>query len=130
MNDTWGYARNDHNWKSTEDLVRKLCDIASKGGNFLLNVGPTDLGEFPEAINERLAQIGAWMEANGRSIYGTTKSPFRRLPPDLRCTQKGNTLYLQVFRWPEGELPLPGLQTRVRSARALAGGESLKVSQG
>jgi alpha-L-fucosidase len=130
MNDTWGYARNDQNWKSTGDLVRKLCDIASKGGNFLLNVGPTELGEFPEAINERLAQIGAWMEVNGRSIYGTTKSPLRRLPSDLRCTRKGNTLYLQVFRWPEGELALPGLQTRVRSARALAGGETLAVSQG
>jgi alpha-L-fucosidase len=128
MNDTWGYARNDTNWKSAEDLVRKLCDIASKGGNFLLNVGPTAEGEFPEAINERLASMGAWMAVNGRSIYGTTRRPFRRLPFNGRCTTKGNSLFLQVFQWPDEGLSLAGLQTRVESARALAGGERLKIA--
>src|SRR5579872_3178797 len=90
MNDTWGYARNDNDWKSAEDLIHKMCDIAGKGGNFLMNVGPTDMGEFPEAIDERLAAIGAWMRVNGASIYGTTRSPFKKLPFDGRCTQKGN----------------------------------------
>jgi alpha-L-fucosidase len=128
MNDTWGFAKNDANWKPTDDLLRKLCDIASKGGNFLLNVGPTGEGEIPEASVERLARVGEWMKVNGRSIYGTTKSPFRRLPFDGRCTRKGNTLYLQVFSWPAGELTLSGLQTPIRSARALAGGERLRVT--
>jgi alpha-L-fucosidase len=125
MNDTWGYARNDTNWKSPEDLIRKLIDIASKGGNFLLNVGPTAEGVFPDAINERLAQIGAWMKVNGESIYGTTRGPFRKLSFDGRVTAKGNTLYLHVFGWPENGLRLSGLETPVLSARALEGKEKL-----
>ena len=127
INDTWGYAKNDDNWKSAEDLIRKLCDIAHKGGNFLLNVGPTAEGTFPEPIVERLQRIGQWMRVNGKSIYGTTQSPFRRLPFDGRCTAKGNTLYLHVFTWPDGELRLEGLETRVLEARALLGNERLRV---
>src|SRR5579862_7952660 len=129
LNNNWGYARNDHNWKSPEDLIHKLCDIASKGGNFLLNVGPTAEGEFPDAINERLARIGDWMRVNGRSIYGTTESPFRRLSFDGRCTAKGNSLFLQVFHWPEGPLSVTGLQTPVERATVLGGdGSRLKVT--
>ncbi|HZO91785.1 MAG TPA: alpha-L-fucosidase [Chthonomonadaceae bacterium] len=128
MNDTWGYSRNDHNFKSAEDLIHKLCDIASKGGNFLLNVGPTELGEFPPESLDRLARIGQWMRVNSESIYGTTKSPFRKLPFEGRCTQKGNTLYLQVFHWPENGLILPGLKTGVKEARALDGRERLSFS--
>jgi alpha-L-fucosidase len=128
INDTWGYAKNDTNWKSAEDLIRKLIDIAGKGGNFLLNVGPTAEGVFPDAINERLAQIGAWMKVNGECIYGTTKSPFRKLPFDGRCTAKGNTLYLEVFHWLHEGLTLRDLETPVVSARALDGGENLMVA--
>jgi len=128
MNDTWGYAKNDANWKSTEDLVRKLCDIAHKGGNFLLNVGPTAEGEIPAPSVERLAQVGQWMEVNGESIYDTQRSPFRKLPFDGRCTVKGNRLYLLVFKWPSEGLKLPGLRTSVVGARALAGEEKLKVT--
>ncbi len=127
VNDTWGYAKNDTNWKSAEDLTRKLIDIASKGGNFLLNVGPTAEGEFPAAINERLAKIGAWMKVNGESIYRTTKSPFRKLPFEGRVTAKGNVLYLEVFKWPAAGLTLNDLETLVTGARSLAGGERLPV---
>jgi len=129
MNDTWGYAKNDTNWKSAEDLTRKLIDIASKGGNFLLNVGPTAEGVFPDAINKRLDQIGAWMKVNGACIYGTTKGPFRRLPFDGRCTAKGNTLYLEVFNWAAQGLALRDLETSVVSARALDGDEKLTVTE-
>ncbi|HLY59784.1 MAG TPA: alpha-L-fucosidase [Terriglobia bacterium] len=127
MNDTWGYAKNDTNWKSSEDLIRKLIDISSKGGNFLLNVGPTAEGVFPDAINERLAQIGAWMKVNSESIYGTSKSPFRKLPFDGRVTAKGNTLYLHVFEWPKDGLTLNDLETPVENARAIDGSEKLAI---
>src|SRR5215831_15913399 len=80
MKETWGYAKNDTNWKSAQDLTRKLIDIASKGGNFLLNVGPTTEGIFPDAINQRLEQIGAWMRVNGECIYGNTKGPVHKFP--------------------------------------------------
>ena len=128
MNETWGYARNDPNWKSATDLIHKLCDIASKGGNFLLNVGPTELGEIPEESVERLKRVGEWMRVNGRSIYATTKSPIGKPSFDGRCTAKGDRLYLQVFTWPEEGLSLTGLKTPVREAHALMGGEKLAVT--
>ncbi|HLK61381.1 MAG TPA: alpha-L-fucosidase [Chthonomonadaceae bacterium] len=127
LNDTWGYAKNDHNWKPADDLIHKLCDIASKGGNFLLNVGPTDQGEFTPETIERLETVGKWMKRNSVSIYDTEKSPFKRLPFDGRCTRKGNTLYLQVFHWPDTGLTLTGLKTPLKSATALLGNERLKV---
>lgn len=128
INDTWGYAKNDENWKPAEDLIRKLCDIAHKGGNFLLNVGPTAEGTFPEPIVERLKKIGEWMKVNGESIYRTTQCPFRKLSFDGRCTVKGNVLYLHVFNWPEGDLMLEGLDTEVLNACALSDKKKLKVS--
>ncbi|HEY3267590.1 MAG TPA: alpha-L-fucosidase [Armatimonadota bacterium] len=128
MNDHWGYARDDHNWKSPEDLVRKLSDIASKGGNFLLNVGPNELGEFPPDATERLAAVGQWMKVNGDAIYGTSRSPFKRLSFDGRCTRKGNRLYLHVFNWPADGLRVEGLKTPVVSARALDGKQRLTIS--
>ncbi len=108
MNHTWGYKSYDEDWKSTEDLVQKLVDIASKGGNFLLNVGPKPDGTIPQASIDRLAEIGSWMDVNSESIYGTAASPFRR-PWWGRCTRKelenGDTrLYLQVFDWPKDKL--------------------------
>ena len=132
MNDTWGYKSYDQNWKSTETILRNLVDIASKGGNYLLNVGPTSEGLIPEPSVERLKAVGAWMKVNGDAIYGTTASPFKRLPWG-RCTKKVSgdetTLYLHVFNWPaDGKLVVPGLKNNVKSARLLAGGKKLKFS--
>lgn len=127
LNDNWGFAKNDNHWKPTDDLIRKLCDIASKGGNFLLNVGPTADGEIPSPSVERLAQVGKWMKANGKSIYGTTQSPWRKLPFDGRCTVNSDKLYLQVFAWPDDGLTLTGLKTPIKQARVLDGGEKLTV---
>ena len=107
MNDTWGFKSDDHNWKSAQQLIRNLIDIASKGGNYLLNVGPTSEGEMPAASVERLREIGAWMDRNGESIYQTSASPFLRLPWG-RATQKPGRLYLNVFDWPpDGTLVVP-----------------------
>jgi len=123
MNDTWGFKRDDHNWKSTETILRNLVDIASKGGNYLLNVGPTSEGLIPAPSIERLQAVGAWMRVNGEAIYGTTASPFKRLPWG-RCTKKVSgsetTLYLHVFNWPaDGWLVVPGLKNPVVRASAL-----------
>jgi alpha-L-fucosidase len=118
MNDHWGYNKNDQHWKSTQTLIRNLIDCASKGGNYLLNVGPTSEGVFPEASVERLAEIGKWMKVNRESIYGTTASPFKKLAFG-RCTQKPGKLYLHVYDWPaNGELSVP-LTSPVKKAYVL-----------
>lgn len=112
MNDHWGFNAHDKNFKSSQDLIRKLVDIASKGGNFLLNIGPMATGEFPPESVARLKDIGAWMQVNDESIYGTAANPLKETPWG-RCTQKvaadgTRTLYLHVFDWPEkGHLRLP-----------------------
>ncbi len=111
MNTTWGFNKNDHQWKSRETLVRQLVDAASKGGNYLLNVGPTAAGEIPPESIERLAAMGDWMKIYGESIYGTTSNPFPETPWG-RCTVKahdgGTTLYVHLFgRVEDGKLVIP-----------------------
>ena len=124
MNTSWGYKWYDNNWKSTKTLIQMLVDIASKGGNLLLNVGPTAEGLIPDSSVVRLKQMGIWMQQNSESIYGTSASPFFKLPWG-RCTQKevdGNTLlYLHVFNWPKDEaLRVPGLKAKINDVYLLS----------
>jgi alpha-L-fucosidase len=121
MNDTWGFKFYDDNWKSTETIIRNLIDIASKGGNYLLNVGPTADGLIPQPSIERLAEVGRWMKANGESIYGTTASPFAKQLSFGRATSKGERVYLHIFEWPaDGRLQAPSWGKVVKKAYLLA----------
>lgn len=127
MNQKWGFVNDSEaDWKPTGMLLRHIIDSASKGGNFLLNVGPTAEGELPQRALQRMAGIGRWMRINGEAIYGTTATPFEQAPAWGRITRKpaeGGTaerLYLHVFDWPrDGVLRLP-LTQKIASARLLA----------
>ena len=131
MNTTWGFKSYDDKWKSPEVIIRNLIDIASKGGNYLLNVGPTKEGLIPAPSVERLAAVGRWMKVNGESIYGTTASPFTTQPEFGRVTSKPEKLYLHVFNWPsDGNLVVPAIGQPVKRAYLLATPkQSLTVSE-
>ncbi len=107
MNDTWGYKSTDNNWKTSTTLIRQLIDVVSKGGNMLLNVGPTPGGIIPAESVARLDTIGQWIKINQQSLYGTTASPFPYLSWG-RCTRKEQQLFLHVFDYPaNGKLAVP-----------------------
>ncbi len=125
LNTTWGYTKDDHNWKSSEEIIHKLTDIVSKGGNFLLNIGPMADGTIPEESVKRLNDVGEWMKVNGEAIYGTTHSPFSTQLDWGRCTVKetarGKKMYFHVWNWPEnGRLLIPGMNERPQKAYLLA----------
>ena len=114
------YKGKDVTYKSKKELVRMLIDIASKGGNFLLNVGPNPDGTLTPMEIERLRDMGDWMKVNGESIYGTTQTVFRKLDWG-RCTIKDQTLYLHVYNWPQdGKLRVPGLKNKIETAYLLS----------
>jgi len=149
MNGTWGFKRDDDHWKSTATLIQNLCDIASKGGNYLLNVGPTSEGLIPQPSIERLAEVGRWMKVNGEAIYGSGPTPFSELHGklsatkkdkqgnpefipvwDWRCSTKPGKIYVIIFQWPAtGKFELPGLQSKVKKACLLADRKELIVNQ-
>jgi alpha-L-fucosidase len=120
LNDTWGFKKNDKNWKSTKDLLILLVDLASKGVNYLLNVGPTASGVIPPASVKRLEEIGEWMKGNGESIYGTSPNPYPYEFDWGRITWKPGKLYLHFYQWPKGTFTLKGLKSEVSKAYLLA----------
>lgn len=131
MNGHWGYNSHDTNWKSSTQLIHNIVDIASKGGNYLLNVGPRADGTFPPEAVSRLRDIGAWMKINGASIHGTTASVFPSLPwgrSTTRLAPRTTQLYLQIFDWPkDGRLVVPGIGNKPVAAHLLAGGREVRI---
>jgi alpha-L-fucosidase len=140
MNDTWGYKSFDTNFKSTETLLRNLIDIASKGGNYLLNIGPDSHGIVPTPEVERLREVGKWIEVNGEAIYDTQPTLFdvptgtfsstekdkkgkSKFTPtwNWRSTTKPDKIYISIFEWPSnGVFHLDKLPRKVTGAYLLA----------
>ena len=139
MNDTWGHKSYDTNFKSTETLLRNLIDIASKGGNYLLNIGPDSKGSVPPAEIERLHQVGRWLAVNGAAIYGTQPTLFGYEAGSFSATEKNdegkpkfiaawnwrstttsNKIYIEIFAWPKGNFHLDSVPRKVTTAYLLA----------
>jgi alpha-L-fucosidase len=148
INDTWGFKSTDTNFKSTETLLRNLIDIASKGGNYLLNIGPDSTGTVPAAESERLHAMGRWLAVNGEAIYGTQPTLFGpeagSLSPtekdsegkpkfiaswDWRSTTAPDKIYLEIFHWPTGTFHLDKLPRKVTRAYLLADHKPLKLTR-
>jgi alpha-L-fucosidase len=101
MNDTWGFKKDDVNWKPTSILIRQMVQVASRGGNYLLNIGPTAEGTVPKPSVERLNEVGNWIKVNSDAVYGTGPSPFPYELPWGIITTKPGKIYLHVFEWPQ-----------------------------
>jgi len=127
MNDHWGYSPRDRNWKNVRQLIHVLVWCASRGGNYLLNVGPRADGTIPLMASARLRQIGRWMKLNGESIYGTERCPFTH--EYLPTTAKGNTAYLHMLYWWGTRTTVANVKNNVLSARILTTGEKVKFEQ-
>ena len=150
LNRTWGFKKDDHDWKAPGDLIFKLVDIVSKNGNYLLNVGPTAEGVIPQPSQDNLRAVGKWLKVNGESNYGAGPTPFgpelgaedparkdkngrNAFQPatDWRCTTKPGKLYIHLFKYPEGSFELANAPARVKKAYMLADAKhsSLKLTQ-
>lgn len=128
INTTWAYNANDRDFKSAQFLIRSLVEVTSRGGNFLLNVGPQPDGQIQPEFQDRLRAIGDWLSVNGDSIYGTVYGPVQGFPA-IRTTAKANRIFIHVFDWPSWALEVGDVKVKVLSARLLATGQPLKVSQ-
>jgi len=128
LNDHWGYAAWDKNWKSPRTVVRALVECVSKGGNLLLNVGPTAKGEIPEECVDILNQVGKWMHRNGESIYGCGHAALER-PEWGRWTRKGNRLYAHILERGIGPINLRGLEGKIAYARLLADDSEIRLER-
>ncbi len=135
MNHTWGYKKNDNNWKSPDDILFKLVDIVSKGGNYLLNVGPDSNGVIPQPSQDILRKVGSWLKVNGEAIYGAGCTPFGdelgsydpvkkdkagfpvfNAKTAWRCTTKLGKLYIHIFQWPGAKFELSDIKDKVAKA--------------
>ena len=118
---SWGYHRDEATWEDTvEQLIVMLVDTVSKGGNLLLNVGPTARGTFDGRALDRLNGIGEWMRLHDRAVYGCTEAPKEFAKPEncvLTYNAKAKRMYVHVLNWPLGELHLDGFAGKVEIPR-------------
>jgi alpha-L-fucosidase len=128
INHTWAYNMHDREFKSAQFLIRSLVEVASRGGNFLLNVGPQPDGLVQPEFEERLRAIGEWLEVNGDSIYGTTYGPVQGISA-IRTTAKGQRIFVHVLDWPSSALAIPGLKPKALAAHLMATGQKLRFRQ-
>jgi alpha-L-fucosidase len=148
LNHTWGYRTDDHDWKSPQTVIFKLIDIVSKGGNYLLNVGPTAEGVIPQPSQDVLRTVGRWLRVNGDAVYGAQATPFgdelgetsakgaknvRGEPLFLvntqwRYTTKPGKLYVTFFDEPRAPFPLPAMKNRITRAYHLDGRHDVKLT--
>jgi alpha-L-fucosidase len=146
VNNTWGYKKDDDDWKSPGELIFKLVDITSKGGNYLLNVGPMSDGIIPDRCAENLRAAGRWVKANSEAVYGTGHTPFGEelgdyavtlkdsagkpvflARNDWRCTVKPGKLYFTVFSWPRSGFDLPNFKNKIKRTYLLADPEQKPI---
>ncbi len=125
---SWGYHRDETSWKSPEQLIQMLVNTVSRGGNLLMNVGPTARGTFDYRAEEALRVYGEWLRVNGRAIRGCTQSEFAE-PDGCRLTQNGDRLYLHIFNWPFRHLHIDGLAGRVRYAQLLHDASEIRFKE-
>ncbi|HKT05598.1 MAG TPA: alpha-L-fucosidase [Rugosimonospora sp.] len=128
LNGSWGYDRDNQDYKSPGLLLRMLVDTVAKDGSLLLNVGPTGRGEFDPRAVEILGEIGRWLHPHGRAIHGAGASGYAP-PPDCRYTQRGDRLYLHLFAWPFERVHLPGLAGRVAYAQLLHDASEVRIGR-
>lgn len=128
INNTWAYNANDHAYKSSADLIRGLIEVTSRGGNFLLNIGPQPDGMVQPEFVERLQAIGDWVRVNGEAIYESTYGPIQG-ETNIRTTARGSKIYVHVLDWPPQRLTLTGLKPKVMHARLLANNQGLEFQQ-
>jgi alpha-L-fucosidase len=139
VNHTWGFKKDDTDWKAPGDILFKLVDIASKGGNYLLNVGPTSLGVIPAECQSNLLTVGRWLKVNGEAVYGAGRSPFgdefgdysTKLKDaggkpvflsftDWRCTTRPGKLYFTVFKMGRNGFELPAFKNEIKKTYLLS----------
>ncbi|MDO8682176.1 MAG: alpha-L-fucosidase [Armatimonadota bacterium] len=123
----WGFIANNPNFKTVPQIIQHLVTAAAGEGNFLLNCGPKSDGTIRKEESDRLKAIGEWMAANGESIYGSERTPFRAGIMGI-CTAKGNNVYLHIFRWPiQGEACIPNIKNKIKKATILQTGQNLEI---
>ncbi|MBA4317116.1 MAG: alpha-L-fucosidase, partial [Flavobacterium sp.] len=128
---SWGYYRDEMSWKDNKQLIELLIETVSKGGNLLLNVGPTARGTIDYRAQERLSAIGEWMKVNSRSIYNCTQAPQEYKAPAnslLTFNPAAKRLYIHLLDWPMDQITLEGFEGKIKYAQFLHDASEIKMT--